>query len=149
MRYTARPCLVVYTVRTFALAFCRRKRHLLSSQPVLKTHYGSVKPYTRHTSACPHRNADDHNACACPKWLYIRRHGEKSKRVTLNTPSWEEAQRIASAKLRAMDPDIAAAQAVAEKHKRKLVTVSDGCKLFLQKVERDKGRKGEIGRAHV
>ena len=114
----------------------------MSSQPVLKNHYGSVKPYTRHTGSCPHRHATDHNSCRCPKWLYIRRHGEKSKRLTLNTPSWEEAQRIAAAKLRSMDPDIAAAQAVTEKHKRKLVTVADGCNLFLKKIEREKGRNG-------
>ena len=114
----------------------------MSSQPVLKNHYGSVKPYTRHTNSCSHRRSKDHNSCSCPKWLYIRRHGEKSKRVTLNTPSWEEAQRIAALKLRAMDPEIAAAQAVTEKHKRKLVAVSDGCDLFLKKIEREKGKNG-------
>ena len=114
----------------------------MSSHPVLKNHYGSVKPYTRHTTSCSHRRSKDHNSCACPKWLYIRRHGEKSKRVTLNTPSWEEAQRIAAAKLRAMDPEIAAAQAVTEKHKRKLVTISDACAVFLKKIEREKGKSG-------
>jgi integrase len=114
----------------------------LSSQPVLKSHFGSVKAYTRHTASCSHRRAKDYNSCACPKWLYIRRHGEKSKRLTLNTHSWEDAQRIASAKLRAMDPDIAAAQAVTERHKRKLVKVADACELFLKKIEREKGKQG-------
>lgn len=119
-----------------------KKAHSVSSQPVLKNHYGSVKPYTRHTASCSHRRAKEHNACGCPKWLYIRRHGEKSKRITLNTPSWEEAQRIAAAKLRSMDPDIAAAQAVTEKHKRRLVTIADACDLFLKKIEREKGKNG-------
>jgi integrase len=112
----------------------------LSSQPVLKRHHGSVKPYTRHVAACPHRRSKDHNSCLCPKWLYTRGKGEKSKRISLNTTSWEEAQEIATEKLRLMDPEVAAARAVNEKQKRKLVTITDGCDLFLKRVERNKGK---------
>jgi len=109
---------------------------------VLKSTHGSVKPYTRHLQSCRHRNEKDYNACSCPKWLYVRPHGGERKRTSLNTPSWAEAQRIAADRLRAMDPEIAAARATTEKHQAKLTTVKAACGLWLERVERDLGRAG-------
>jgi len=109
---------------------------------VLKLAHGSVKPYTRHLQSCPHRKAKDHNACSCPKWLYLREQGGQKKRISLNTPSWAEAQRIAADRLRAMDPEIAAARAVTEQHDAKLLTVKAACDLWLERVARDLGKGG-------
>jgi integrase len=108
---------------------------------VLKSAHGSVKPYTRHLQACRHRKAKDYNACSCPKWLYSREAKGKKGRVSLNTPSWAEAQRIAADTLRNMDPEIAAARAVTQKHRAKLVTVKAGCGLWMGRVERDLGKR--------
>lgn len=109
---------------------------------VLKSAYGSVKPYTRHLQSCPYQKAKDHNSCSCPKWLYSRGQGGEKKRISLNTPSWAEAQRIAADRLRFMDPEIAAARAVTEQHEAKLVTVKAACALWLERVARDLGREG-------
>lgn len=109
---------------------------------VLRSTYGSVKPYTRHLLSCPHGNAKDYNACSCPKWIYVREAGGEKKRTSLNTPSWAEAQRIAADRLRAIDPEIAAARAVTEQHEAKLVTVKGACGLWLERVERDLGKEG-------
>lgn len=106
---------------------------------VLKSAYGSVKPYTRHVESCPHRRERDFNVCACPKWLYTR-HDGKRKRKSLNTPSWAEAQRIATDRLRAMDPEIAAARATNEKNEQQLVSVKDAADLWLQRCMRQHGR---------
>lgn len=109
---------------------------------VLKSAHGSVKPYTRHLQSCPHRRSKDHNACSCPKWLYAREQNGQKKRTSLNTPSWAEAQRIAADRLRAMDPEIAAARAVTERREAKLVTVKKACDLWLERVARDLGKEG-------
>ena len=109
---------------------------------VLKSTYGSVKPYTRHLQSCLHVTAKDYNACSCPKWIYVREAGGEKKRTSLNTPSWAEAQRIAADRLRAIDPEIAAARAVTEQHEANLVTVKAACGLWLERVERDLGKEG-------
>jgi integrase len=111
---------------------------------VLRSTYGSVKPYTRHLQSCPHGGAKDYNVCSCPKWLYVREAGGEKKRTSLNTPSWAEAQRIAADRLRAIDPEIAAARAVTEQHEAKLVTVKAACGLWLERVERDLGKEGSF-----
>lgn len=109
---------------------------------VLKSSHGSVRPYTRHLQSCPHRRAKNHNACSCPKWLYTRLEGGEKKRTSLNTPSWAEAQRMATDRLRSMDPEIAAARAVTEQHEASLVTVKAACDLWLERVARDLGKEG-------
>ncbi len=75
---------------------------------IQKTSFGSDKPYTRHQGNCPHRNERNHNPCHCAKWLYVNRKGYSPRRLSLSTPSWAEAQRIAADTLRGWDPDIAA-----------------------------------------
>ena len=109
---------------------------------VLKCAHGSVRPYTRHLQSCPYRNAKSHNACGCPKWLYVRNQDGLKRRASLNTPSWAEAQRIAADRLRAMDPEIAAARAVTGQHEASLVTVKAACDLWLERVARDLGKEG-------
>jgi integrase len=109
---------------------------------ILKSAHGSVRPYTRHLKSCPHRRAKDHNSCSCPKWLYVRTQDGQKKRASLNTPSWAEAQRIAADRLRAIDPEIAAARAVTEQHEARLVTVKAACDLWMERVARDLGKEG-------
>src|SRR5215471_14491315 len=99
------------------------------SDSLLKSAFCSVRPYTRHLPGCKRQD----NACRCPKWLYERRKDGQRKRYTLNSPSWAEAQRIASDKLRSFDPEIAAAQATIAESNAKLVTVADSCQLWLDR----------------
>ena len=109
---------------------------------VQKTASGSVSPYTRHNENCPHANDKHHNTCKCPKWIYIRRAGGKRERYSLVTTSWAEAQEIASGKLRAMDPEIAAARAITEKTQNELVTVTDAWQMWLDRTEHKFGKWG-------
>src|ERR1700757_4822296 len=82
-------------------------------QNLLKSAYGTVRAYTRHATACT--NQSDDNSCPCPKWLYVFPLATKEKRrYTLNTPSWAEALREASAALRGLDPEIPASRAKAQ-----------------------------------
>jgi site-specific recombinase XerD len=99
--------------------------------------YGSVGPYTRHGPKCPHASDPNFNSCSCPKWLYVwdKQTGSKS-RTSLVTPSWAEAQRIASETLEEMDPRIAAALAVTDKHDRQQMTVADACDLWIDRTKR-------------
>jgi hypothetical protein len=77
---------------------------------LLRSAYGTVRPYTRHATGCT--NQSDDNSCPCPKWLYVFVQATKGKRrYTLNTPSWAEALREASEVLRGLDPEIAASRA--------------------------------------
>ena len=107
-----------------------------------KSTYGSVKPYTRHSASCPFASDKQHNNCKCPKWIYVRTDDGKRERYSLNTPSWAEAQRIASSKLRGMDPEIAAARAVNEQAKSDLVTIGAAWQMWLDRTERKFGKWG-------
>lgn len=109
---------------------------------IQRSRYGTVKPYTRHTRDCPHRNKEDHNECNCPKWLYEKRNGEKDKRRSLTTPSWAEAQRIASDVLEGFNPEIAAARAAKKKTELARMTVADACKMFVDRTEREFSKGG-------
>lgn len=53
----------------------------------LKSKWGSVKPYSRHSPNCVNFDHPNINECRCPKWLYVYKRGEKRKRYALNTPS--------------------------------------------------------------
>jgi integrase len=80
---------------------------------LLKSAYGTVRPYTRHTTGCTSQSDD--NSCRCPKWLYVFVQATKEKqRYTLNTPSWAEALEKGSDVLRGLDPEIAASRAKAK-----------------------------------
>ena len=82
---------------------------------IQKNSFGSVKLYARHLASCSHSKEKNYNDWRCPKWLYIR-DGKKGERaIFADTPSWAEANRIAVEKLRAMDPDIAAALSLSRK----------------------------------
>ena len=102
----------------------------------LKNTFGSVRPYTRHVTGC--LKTDD--SCNCPKWLYESRRGCASRRYTLTTPSWPEAQRIAADKLRSFDPEIAAARATNDKRRAVLLSVDAAFDLW---IERTKAKFGE------
>jgi integrase len=110
---------------------------------LLKSSHGSVKPYTRHSAECPH--PADHDACSCPKWLYVFNVATgKKTRSSLNTPSWVEARQIASDTLRGMDPEIAAARVVTEKQELQQMTVSDACDLWIDRTRRQFGDGGSL-----
>ena len=113
---------------------------------IQKNAHGSVKPYTRHLSTCPHATNKDYNGCRCPKWLYIRYGKGLKQRVSLSTPSWAEAQRIAADKLYGMDPEIAKAraaeQAAKEKQDSKKISVGDAWQMWLDRTERKFGKEG-------
>jgi integrase len=68
----------------------------------------------------------------------------KKTRNSLNTPSWVEAQQIASDTLRGMDPEIAAARVVTEKQERQRMTVSDACDLWIDRTRRQFGDGGSL-----
>ena len=113
---------------------------------ILKSAYGSVKPYTRHISTCPRAIDKDYNRCKCPKWLYIRDGKGHKQRLSLSTPSWAEAQRIAADKLHGMDPEIAKAraaeQAAKEKQESKKISVGDAWQMWMNRTERKVGKEG-------
>jgi integrase len=111
---------------------------------ILKSSFGSVKPYTRHTTSCLHRDSPDHNKCRCPKWLYEYRKGQRPKRYSLNTPSWADALEKATETLRSFDLEIAELRAKEEKRQQKLVTVADACDLWIKRTEREFGESGSL-----
>jgi integrase len=107
----------------------------------LKSAYGTVRPYTRHSPACSLPPED--NSCRCSKWVYVFNAATKRKqRYSLTTPSWAEALRGASDILRGLDPEIAAARAIEEKKRVERVTVGDACDLW---IERSKSKLGKDG----
>jgi integrase len=105
---------------------------------LLKSAYGSVRPYTRHATGCT--NQSDDNSCPCPKWLYVFSLATKEKRrYTLNTPSWAEALREASEALRGLDPEIAASRAKAQGTYVPL-TVREAMHLWVARTENKLGK---------
>jgi site-specific recombinase XerD len=99
-----------------------------------KNAHGSVRAYTRHGVDCPHASDPEYNTCSCPKWLYLwKRETGRQSRKSLNTPSWAEAQRIASDILRGLDPEIKAARAITDKHDKDRMTVADACALWIDR----------------
>jgi integrase len=105
-----------------------------------KSAYGMVRPYTRHLEGCKSKN----NACHCPKWLYEHRKGAKPRRYTLITPSWSEAQSIASKTLEGFNPDIAAARALVAQSDAKRTSIPDACLMWMDRTERDYGSASGI-----
>ena len=110
----------------------------------LKNQYGSVKPYTRHQSDCPHKNKLDHNTCRCPKWLYVKQRGAKDRRYSLITPSWSEALIKAGEVLKGLDPEIAQSrkEKQAEKQDKEETTVEEAVQMWLDRTEHMYGKKG-------
>ena len=105
---------------------------------LLKSAYGSVRPYTRHATGCT--NQSDDNSCPCPKWLYVFSLATKEKRrYTLNTPSWAEALREANVALRGLDPEIAASRAKAQGTHAPL-TVREAMHLWVARTENKLGK---------
>ncbi|MFL6428708.1 MAG: tyrosine-type recombinase/integrase, partial [Acidobacteriaceae bacterium] len=108
-----------------------------------KDSHGSVRPYTRHSADCTH--PANHNTCSCPKWLYVYNASTgKKSRKSLNTPSWAEANKIASDTLEGLNPKLAAANAVTEKHDRQRMTVADACDLWIDRTQREFGDDGVL-----
>jgi integrase len=111
---------------------------------ILKNAYGSVKPYVRHLTGCQVRRDPNYTKCACPKWLYSNQRGTAPRRYSLNTPSWAEAQEIASKVLRGFDPEIAASRAFTNKETRQLKTVGEATQMWLDRTERQSGPAGVL-----
>jgi integrase len=111
-----------------------------SAAAILEDRFGLVKPYTRHTKSCPHRDQPDYNRCRCPKWLYKRRKTDKvGTRVSLNTPSWAEALEIAAKEHEKFHPAEQQLAALAEKSKRKeknRKTIREATALFVARTDR-------------
>ena len=66
----------------------------------------TVTIFVRHSEECEKENgklARDHKKCGCRKWLYIYE-GGKGRRVTANTRSWKEAERVAQVERVRLDP---------------------------------------------
>src|ERR1035437_9299172 len=93
----------------------------------LKNQWGSVKPYTRHSSSC---ETPDLDTCSCPKWLYVNFRGGDRVRYALGTPSWAEALELATDKLNELNPEIANAREAAKVEETKLVTVPDAFQMW-------------------
>jgi integrase len=106
---------------------------------LFKNKYGSVKPYTRHSSTCP--KAAEDNSCRCPKWLYVFTTATKKKRrYTLNTPSWADAVREASDVLKGLDPEIAAARKKTRPTGEEALSVKDALQLWVTRTENKLGK---------
>ena len=110
---------------------------------IQKSAYGSVRPYTRHTLACPYAGEPDYSKCKCPKWLYVynAQTGAKSRK-SLVTHSWAEAVEIAANTLKGMDPEIAKVRAKEAKdtaEKGELMTVGAACDLWIDRTIRQFG----------
>ncbi len=111
---------------------------------LLKSAFGSVRPYTRHVNGCA--NTDD--SCRCPKWLYENCKGCAPRRYTLTTPSWADAQRLASDKLRSFDPEIAAARAVTEKRSAGLLSLEAAFDVWIKRTETKFGTDATVLRTY-
>jgi site-specific recombinase XerD len=112
---------------------------------VLKSCFGSVKPYTRHLTSCPYSVEDpEYNECNCPKWLYERRKGGERLRYSLVTPSWTEAVEKATEVLRGFDPEIEAARRMPAQVPRKKTSVLDAINLWLDRTRRQFGDHADI-----
>lgn len=106
----------------------------------LKNLWGTVRPYTRHSPTCKHRNKKDHNACSCPKWLYVNREGEAPRRYSIGTPSWTEALDEAMAVLKSFDPEIAAVRSAIKKQREpQTPTILEAINLWLDRTRNKVG----------
>ena len=110
-------------------------------EPV-KNRYGSVKPYTRHESNCPHRAKADHNECRCAKWLYVNKRGSTPYRRSLKTPSWAEALGEANKVLTGFDPEVAEAHKQKAEQERQVTTIQDAVQMWLDRTEHMYGKGG-------
>jgi integrase len=108
----------------------------------LKNRFGSVKPYTRHQSDCPHRTESDYNACSCAKWLYVNQRGSKPRRYSLVTPSWAEAVSEASKALDLFNPEIAQARKQNAQAARRSVTIEGAVEMWLDRTRHLYGDAG-------
>jgi integrase len=109
---------------------------------MLRSAFGSVRPYTRHEQRCPHRRKRDHNECSCSKWLYVHPRGEKPSRKSLTTPSWAEALAIATRVLEGFNPEIAAARAAEAQREKRQTSIEDASSMWLADVESRHGKNG-------
>lgn len=113
----------------------------MDAEKIIKSIYGSVRPYTRHSDGCP--NSPENHSCRCAKWIYIFDAATKKKtRRSLNTPSWAEAVRLAHETLRGLDPEIATARKLTQKKECKLCTVAEACDLWIERSVRKSGEDG-------
>lgn len=110
---------------------------------ILRSAFGSVRPYTRHEQGCPHRRQRDYNDCGCSKWLYVNPRGGKHSRRSLTTPSWAEALAIATRALEGLNPEIAKARADEAKKQKQKTSVEAACDLWLADIaSRPTGKQG-------
>jgi site-specific recombinase XerD len=105
-----------------------------------KNRWGSVKPYSRHISGC----AREDDSCSCPKWLYVNQRGQQSKRYSLSTPSWAEALELATDKLNALNPEIAASRAEKQEAEASRKTVYEAINLWLDRTRTQFGERSAI-----
>lgn len=110
---------------------------------VLKSPFGSVRPYTRHAAGCKLTDPND-NSCRCPKWLYVNERDKKPRRYTLNTPSFSEAVRIASDTLRGFDPEIAESRQQKKKKISERKTVEEAIDLWIERTRNLFGHDADI-----
>ena len=102
---------------------------------LMKSHYGTVSPYTRHALDCDHarsKNGAQYNGCSCPKWLY-KNIGGKRTRKSLVTTSWPEAMKLAADEYAMLDPEKAEARAAKQEKQKKLVTVEAAADLWISR----------------
>lgn len=116
----------------------------MNTETLLKNHWGSANPYTRHLKKCRHVRNPKHNSCSCPKWLYVNRKGERPRRYALNTNSWAEAKELAAHVLRGFDPEIAEARESKEQKKRTSRTVLEAINLWLDRTRTAFGERSTI-----
>ena len=111
---------------------------------VLRSPYGSVRPYTRHVASCKHANEPRYNKCSCPKWIYTHKNDEAPKRYTLNTPSFAEALTIAADILKGFDPEIAELRGQKSKLENEKKTVEEAIELWLARTRSMFGEDASI-----
>ncbi len=78
----------------------------------------TVSVYARHKAGCSKKEDRNWKRCRCRKWLYIFEDG-KPTRVTVNTRSWEQAERAAQVERDRRDPVKKKLQEISEHESRK------------------------------
>lgn len=108
----------------------------------LKSDFGRIRLYTRHIDSCPHSSEPEFQACGCIKWVYLKPRKGEAQRYSLATSIWAVALAEATDTLKALDPEVAEARQEKQKAGRKMVSVGEGCKLWLDRCARDYGKEG-------
>jgi integrase len=117
---------------------------MADEEHVLRSIWGSVRPYTRHGKGCEYKDDPDYNQCHCSKWVYIHPKSGERQRISLETPSWAEAVDKATEILQAMNPEIAQARDLRKKAEKSKMPIMEAIQKWLDRTETEFGKASAI-----